>query len=156
MKKLLSIRMLVLLLMISVTVISCEKRRAKKQAEEDEHIILDYVESMGLTASKTDEGLYYVIDQLGTGAYPSAGSNVTVAYIGYFTDGSLFDESPSTGITFNLQNVIEGWTLGIPKFKEGGNGTLLVPSGLGYGPTGTGSIPANQVLIFDVELIDIP
>jgi FKBP-type peptidyl-prolyl cis-trans isomerase len=46
--------------------------------------------------------------------------------------------------------------LGIPKFKEGGNGTLLIPSALGYGSTGTGSIPGNTVLVFDVELIDIP
>jgi len=156
MKKLLSIRVMILLLMVSFTVISCEKRRAKKQAEEDDRIILDYVAEMGLTASKTDEGLYYVVDQLGTGAYPSSNSDVTVAYTGYLTDGSIFDESPSTGITFNLQNVIDGWTLGIPKFKEGGNGILLIPSALGYGSTGTGSIPGNTVLVFDVELIDIP
>ena len=111
---------------------------------------------MGLTASRTEEGLYYVIDQLGTGDYPTVTSNVTVAYTGYFTDGSIFDGSSSSGITFNLQNVIDGWIIGIPKFKEGGNGTLLIPSALGYGPNPTGSVPANSVLIFDVELIDIP
>ncbi len=135
---------------------SCAKRRAAKQAEEDEQIILDYIDEMGLTASRTEEGLYYVIDQLGTGDYPAVTSNVTVAYTGYFTDGSIFDGSSSSGITFNLQNVIDGWIIGIPKFKEGGNGTLLIPSALGYGPNPTGSIPANSVLIFDVELIDIP
>ena len=135
---------------------SCAKRKAEKQAEKDEQIIQDYLQTMGLTSSKTDEGLHYIINQQGTGDYPSSISNVTVAYKGYFTDGSVFDESPSAGVTFNLQNVIEGWTIGIPKYREGGDGILLIPSALAYGTSGSGSVAANTVLIFDVELIGIP
>jgi FKBP-type peptidyl-prolyl cis-trans isomerase len=51
--------------------------------------------------------------------------------------------------------VIPGWTSGIPYFKEGGYGKLLIPSALGYGPSGSGSIPPNTVLVFDVKLIQV-
>ena len=77
-----------------------------------------------------------------------------VAYKGYFTNCEVFDESTS-GITFNLQQVIEGWTLGIPYFKEGGSGKLLLPSALAYGKKGTSGIPENSVLIFDIDLIEV-
>jgi FKBP-type peptidyl-prolyl cis-trans isomerase len=54
-----------------------------------------------------------------------------------------------------LQNVILGWTEGIPYFKEGGSGKLLIPSALAYGPNGTTGIPPNSVLIFEIELIEV-
>ena len=58
-------------------------------------------------------------------------------------------------ITFPLSGVIQGWQEGIPLFKEGGSGILLIPSALGYGSQSVGSIPANSVLIFDINLIDV-
>ena len=51
--------------------------------------------------------------------------------------------------------MIEGWKEGIPYFKEGGVGKLLIPSALGYGPNGNSGIPPNSVLIFDIGLIDV-
>ena len=69
------------------------------------------------------------------------------------TDGTVFDQSTSAGISF-LTNVILGWQEGIPMFSEGGTGKLLIPSPLGYGNRAVGNIPENSVLIFDVELID--
>lgn len=143
-------------LVILLLCASCAKRRAEKQAEKDEQIIQEYLQNMGLTSSKTDEGLHYIISQQGTGEFPNSISNVTVAYKGYYTDGSVFDESTTSGVTLNLQNVIEGWTIGIPKYREGGNGILLIPSALAYGTSGSGSVPGNTVLIFDVHLIAIP
>ncbi|MGC1204529.1 MAG: FKBP-type peptidyl-prolyl cis-trans isomerase [Flavobacteriaceae bacterium] len=55
----------------------------------------------------------------------------------------------------NLKNVIKGWTEGITYFKEGGNGVLLVPSRLAYGPDYYNGIPGGSVLIFDVALISV-
>lgn len=134
---------------------SCAKRKAEKQAEEQNQIILDYIADNNLTATATGSGLYYVIDTQGTGDFPTSSSDVTVAYKGYLVDGTVFDESTAAGVTFNLQGVIAGWTEGIPYFKEGGEGLLLIPSALGYGASGSGSIPGNTVIIFEVELIDV-
>lgn len=104
---------------------------------------------------KTDSGLYYVIDEPGTGKQPTPTSNVTVAYKGYFTNKTVFDAGSTIGVTFNLQQVIKGWTEGIPYFKEGGSGKLLIPATLGYGSNYYNGIPAGSVLIFDVKLISV-
>jgi FKBP-type peptidyl-prolyl cis-trans isomerase FkpA len=117
--------------------------------------ILKYIEDNNLNATKTDSGLYYVINNEGTGTRPTSTSNVTVAYKGYFLDGSTFDQSNSSGISFGLNQVISGWTEGIQLFKEGGDGILLVPYNLGYGANGRGSIPGGAALIFDVKLISV-
>lgn len=121
----------------------------------NEKEIVDYIAKNNLTATKTDSGLYYVVNVAGTGAQPTASSNVTVAYKGYFTNGNIFDQSNASGISFGLNQVIKGWTEGIPYFKEGGSGILLVPAHLGYGSNGSGPIPGGSVLIFDVKLIKV-
>jgi FKBP-type peptidyl-prolyl cis-trans isomerase FkpA len=100
-------------------------------------------------------GLYYVDEETGTGENPDPTSTVRVAYKGYFTNGEVFDESSSAGITFGLNQVIQGGRVGIPFFKEGGRGKLIIPSGLAYGSRPRSDIPANSVLIFDIELIEV-
>ncbi len=121
----------------------------------NEKEIVAYLEKNELTAQKSTSGLHYIINEEGTGEQPTANSNVTVAYKGYFTDGNIFNQSDSKGFTIGLQQVIKGWTEGIPYFKEGGSGVLLIPSHLGYGSTGTSGIPGGSVLIFDVHLISV-
>lgn len=123
-----------------------------QQTDED---IQAYITTNNLNATKSDSGLYYVINEEGTGENPTTSDNVTVAYKGYFLDGTVFDQSDANGISFNLQGVIRGWTEGITYFKEGGSGILLIPSNLGYGSAGRGSIPGGSVLIFDINLVSI-
>lgn len=103
---------------------------------QNEKEITDYIVAKNLTAVKSDTGLYYVINELGEGKQPTATSEVTVVYKGYFTSGKIFDQSKPEGISFSLQQVIKGWTEGISYFKEGGSGVLLIPSHLGYGSGG--------------------
>lgn len=148
-------RVLSILLSIFLLVSSCSKKKAEKQAAEDDAILQSYLTDNGINALKTSSGLYYSIETQGTGVECTVNSTVKVAYKGYFTDGSVFDESSNSGITFNLQQVISGWTEGIPKFKEGGIGKLFIPSALAYGKQGTNGIPPNSVLVFDIHLIDV-
>lgn len=135
--------------------ISCSKDDQKDYTAENDKEIADYIAKKNLTAHKTESGLYYVIDVPGTGTQPTAKSNVTVAYRGTFTDGTVFDQSSSDGLSFNLFEVIPGWTEGIPFFKIGGSGILLVPSRLAYGNDGRGKIPGGAVLVFDIKLIKV-
>lgn len=135
--------------------LSCNKDETQEDIDSrNRDEIVSYIESNNLDAKSTASGLYYVIENEGTGLRPTATSDVKVTYKGYLTDGTVFDQNNS-GITFNLQQVIPGWTEGIQLFKEGGNGILLIPSKLGYGPQGAGDIPGNAVIIFDVELLDV-
>lgn len=123
--------------------------------EKNNNEIIAYINKNNLDAQKSDSGLYYVIDELGSGQQPTATSNVTVAYKGYFLDGKTFDQSDANGISFGLHQVIKGWTEGITYFKEGGKGKLLVPSHLAYGNQGRPGIPGGAVLIFDIHLISV-
>lgn len=117
--------------------------------------IQDYLAKNNLQAQKSASGLYYIIDSEGTGVQPGINDQVQVAYKGYFTNGRVFDQSAADGISFNLQQVIRGWTEGITYFKEGGSGMLLVPSHLGYGFRDYMGIPGGSVLIFEIDLIKV-
>jgi FKBP-type peptidyl-prolyl cis-trans isomerase FkpA len=134
---------------------SCSGDKEIDYVAKNEKEITEYIAKNNLNAQKSDSGLYYVINEAGTGTQPTASSNVTVAYKGYYTNGSVFDESSSAGISFGLNQVIKGWTEGIPYFKVGGNGMLLVPAHLGYGSSDRNGIPGGSVLIFDVKLIKV-
>ena len=151
MKKLLT-ALLALTLFISC---SKDKETTTDFTAKNEQEIKDYIAKNSLTAKRSDSGLYYVISNPGTGANPTATSNVIVAYKGYFTNSSVFDQSSAAGIPFGLNQVIKGWTEGIQYFKPGGNGILLVPAHLGYGSFNYNGIPGGSVLIFDVKLISI-
>ena len=144
-----------ILILVFTLFISCKNDDNVDYTEQNEKEIKAYIEENNLTALKSPTGLYYVINDEGTGLRPTATSDVTVAYKGYFTDGNTFDESDANGISFNLQQVIAGWTEGITYFKEGGNGILLVPSRLGYGDSGRASIPGGAVLVFDINLLSV-
>ncbi len=145
-------------LVVMTLFISCTKDKTAPAIDytaKNEQEIINYIAKNNLTAQRTSDGLYYVINTQGTGMQPTAASNVTVAYKGYFTSGTVFDQSPSAGISFGLNNVIKGWTEGIPYFKAGGSGILLIPSSLGYGSSDYSGIPGGSVLIFDVNLISV-
>ena len=114
--------------------------------------INNYLTTNNLQAEKSTSGLYYIVDNEGTGAYPHPSDQVRVVYKGYFLNGNIFDQSSPEGVSFNLQQVIPGWTEGITYFREGGSGMLLVPSHLGYGSQDYRGIPGGSVLIFEIEL----
>ncbi|MFK7799673.1 MAG: FKBP-type peptidyl-prolyl cis-trans isomerase [Aureispira sp.] len=130
---------------------ACEKENIDEVA-----LIERYIETNNLDAKEGPEGLYYVIEREGTGIQ-AAGvySEVSVNYVGRLINGTEFDRSGSTAFTTTLDRVIKGWQYGIPFFKVGGSGKLIIPSALGYGTRGAGSIPANSVLVFDIELVDV-
>lgn len=146
----------ILALLFVCGVSSCKKSTTEVQdyTTIDKKIIQEYIQEHNLDADSTSSGLYYVIDKPGTGKYPTAYSYVKIRYKGYLTTGKIFDEAKDP-VTFPLQNLIQGWQEGIPKFKEGGEGILLVPSHLGYGDRETSSIPANSVLIFEIKLDEV-
>ena len=144
-----------LLVLILSSCINNDKNSVTNNVNQTENDIIQYIEDNNLTAQRSDTGLYYVIIEQGDGSIPDSNSNVTVSYKGYFLDGSVFDQSSSTGITFNLQQVISGWTEGITYFNEGGEGILLIPSELGYGSNYYNGIPGGSVLIFDIKLLNV-
>ena len=138
----------------SIVVFEIELKSAKSTNYEDD-LIKAFITKKGWSAQTTPEGVYYVIDSVGTGANPTPSSAVTVFYKGYLLNETVFDSRlrPNTPVEFGLSNVIKGWQIGLPKFKAGSKGKLLIPSTYAYGNTATSGIPANSPLIFEIELV---
>lgn len=107
----------------------------------------------------TASGLQYEVVTMGTGAKPTAESQVRVHYAGTLIDGTEFDSSYKRGepAVFGVGQVIRGWVEGLQLMPVGSKWKLHIPSDLAYGPSGGpgGSIPPNSVLVFDVELLEI-
>jgi len=147
-----------LLLTATALLAGCAKQddTAAKQLEADILVIEEFLAQKGWTAERSSSGLHYIIDEPGSGlSYPTPNSLVTVAYTGSFTNGQVFDKTnPGQPANFFLYQVIKGWQEGIRLFRKGGRGKLIIPSGLAYGTNPPPGIPANAVLVFDVELVD--
>ncbi|MEX0883810.1 MAG: FKBP-type peptidyl-prolyl cis-trans isomerase [Cyclobacteriaceae bacterium] len=94
-----------------------------------------------------------------------------VNYTGMLLDGTVFDtsieqvardndmHSPTRnyepyGLILGVSNVIEGWHWALSRMKEGEKVTALIPSAYAYGKNGSGPIPANSVLVFDLDLVE--
>lgn len=109
-------------------------------------------------ATETESGLKYVDHVVGTGDSPRMDQQVTVHYTGKLASNDRkFDSSVDRGepATFPMNGVIKGFSEGLSTMKVGGKRTVFIPSALGYGPRGTGPIPPNADLIFELELIAI-
>ncbi|MBC7922066.1 MAG: FKBP-type peptidyl-prolyl cis-trans isomerase [Ferruginibacter sp.] len=137
-----------------------QENSSLKQKEVDAKLIADYVAKNKLSnVQQTASGLNYLITQPGTGKQAQANDTVSVHYTLKTLDGKAIESSRERGqpfpFTLGQRQVIPGWDEGIALMKEGGKATLIVPSGLAYGPSASGPIAANSVLLFDVELVDV-
>jgi len=107
------------------------------------------------TLTTTTSGLQYAILRNSTAVKANSDtSSVTVDYKGWLDNGTIFDSSyaRSAASTFQLNQVIAGWTEGLKLIGQGGKIQLRIPPALGYGAAGTNGIPANSTLNFIVEI----
>lgn len=93
----------------------------------------------------------------GDGEPAPEGATITAHYTGALcADGTIFQSSHDFGkpITFGLDQVIKGWTVGVPGMKVGGTRRLIIPSDMAYGSVrAAANIPPNSDLVFDIELV---
>ena len=123
-------------------------------AVSEEQAGMVYWEGIDKEAFTTESGLQYKKLIEGTGRKPTAKKRVKVHYRGMLLNGHVFDSSYSSDepVSFGLKSVIKGWTEGIPLMPSGSIYVFLIPSELAYGERGSGVIPPNSPLIFEVEL----
>jgi peptidylprolyl isomerase len=146
----------VLLLMVAVTIPACVQKENRPPVEKKAGDGLPAPEAARTVT--TASGLVYQDVVLGTGSSPVPGKPVKVHYTGTLQNGVKFDSSLDRGIPFDfvigIGQVIPGWDEGLMGMKVGGKRKLTIPPQLGYGAAGSGAIPPNATLLFDVELID--
>ncbi|AAU26880.1 TPA: FKBP-type peptidyl-prolyl cis-trans isomerase [Legionella pneumophila] len=103
-------------------------------------------------------GLQYKVINSGNGVKPGKSDTVTVEYTGRLIDGTVFDSTEKTGkpATFQVSQVIPGWTEALQLMPAGSTWEIYVPSGLAYGPRSVGGpIGPNETLIFKIHLISV-
>ena len=142
------------------SVFSTARSAAKEAARAAQEAADAAIADLKADAEKTASGLMYIMHEEGKGPKPAAGQNVKVHYELKLADGVVVDSSYSRGtpldIPIGVGRVIPGWDEGIQLLNEGSKATLIVPSELGYGPSGAGGvIPPNATLIFKVELVQV-
>ncbi len=110
------------------------------------------------TIVTTNSGLQYIDLKEGSGKSPGHNDQVEIWYTLWLqptkakVDSSVDRGQPAV---FALSGVIPGFAEGLSTMKEGGRRRLIVPPDLGYGATGSSSVPPNSVLVFDVELLQV-
>lgn len=146
---------------IALTATACMKNvsssnNAQAQFNTDTKLIQDYLTGHGITAQQDSVySIFYRIDSMGTGISPKIGDTIQVTYTGRLLNDSIFQKTDSV-VTFLLnQNIIPAWQICVPKIKSGGGITIYSQSYYGYGNAAQPGIPANSVLIFDVQLHNV-
>lgn len=132
---------------IAVTAVAAEEAAVEEESNQEQQ-----------SEATEDVGeLQVIITAEGDGPQAQPGQLVAVHYTGKLDDGTVFDSSVNRGqpIEFVLGTgrVIPGWEEGIAQMKVGDKATLIIPPHMAYGPGGSGPIPPNATLTFDVELV---
>jgi hypothetical protein len=120
-----------------------------------------YAPALGVNIAamtKKGDALYIQDLVVGTGAEAVSGRVLRMTYTGWLINGQRFDTNVGGApfsFTLGAGMVIQGWDLGVAGMKVGGKRKLVIGSALGYGRSGSGPIPPNATLVFDVELVGV-
>lgn len=141
---------------LMMSVVSCDPSK-KLQKQEDDEIQSYLTENPNLNFVRQASGLYYLEVVAGTGLSPVVSDSVYVNYTGKFLDGTIFDSNSIDGVPYGfiVGESIVGFDEGIRLMKAGGKSTLLIPSNLAYGTSGTNGISGFTPLLFDVQLLKV-
>lgn len=140
-----------------------QEAQASRQKGVDEALLQEHFTKNGIKPMKTASGLYYTMSNPGSGKPLQTGMNVTMNYTGTLLNGQKFDSNVDPAFShvqpfkfvLGQGQVIRGWDEGVALFKKGGKGTLYIPSPMAYGERSPSpAIPANSVLVFDIEVVD--
>ncbi|HOI49297.1 MAG TPA: FKBP-type peptidyl-prolyl cis-trans isomerase [Prolixibacteraceae bacterium] len=124
-------------------------------------VYLDSLNRRGYDVDTTAKGVYLVKLQNGEGATPKTGDTLSVMYVGYLMDGTIFDASfyhftdSCWTFVYKVDGAIEGWNEAMAYMNKGSRVEFIVPSGLAYGPKGAGFIPPYSSLIFVAKMKNI-
>ncbi|HEX8548146.1 MAG TPA: FKBP-type peptidyl-prolyl cis-trans isomerase [Cytophagaceae bacterium] len=133
-----------------------QQKAVFEQLAKDTVTIVDFLKSKNIKAKKTENGVYYVVTKPGDGNLLQKGDTAKIFYSGRLLNGQEFDSNIGKEaflVPLGAGQVIYGWEEGLSKLKGGDKATFYIPSPLGYGPQDMGKIPANSILVFDIEVL---
>ena len=128
----------------------------KTQDEADKKLIADYVAAKGLKMQSSASGLQYNIEKQGSGTVaPEDDLIAKMRYNVKLLDGTEIESSKGNGTDMPMNRQTRGVREAISLLKKGGKGSFIIPSTLAYGDRQRGTIPANAILVYDMEILDL-
>lgn len=141
---------LALALLAAVALAWAGTARAVAQSGTNEQFLEWNAQQAGVVT--TASGLQYKVLEAGEGGKPTDADVALISYKGTLRDGTVFDENNRAPLP--VAQVVPGFSEGLKQMQKGGKYRLWIKPELGYGERQTGPIPANSLLVFDVELIE--
>jgi FKBP-type peptidyl-prolyl cis-trans isomerase FkpA len=130
------------------------ENRKKEFAELEKYLQLN-----NMDVQPTENGVYMVVKEPGTGDNPVVGDTIFAEYEGRMLNGNVFDKSHDQDQPFKFvlgrNMVIQGWEEAIPLLRKGARATMVIPSDLAYGAEQFGKLPPYSTLVFDVYIKEI-
>jgi FKBP-type peptidyl-prolyl cis-trans isomerase len=143
---------------IAVTASTAAMARDPENWKKMESFLAANKVKQGVTLNPSGVQWRYIKKGTGQGGKPAPDATVTVRYKGALIDGTVFDQTDpkQPPAVFGLKGLIKGWQEVIPMMSRGDKVEIVLPSEMGYGSRGTadGSIKPDQVLVFEIELLD--
>jgi FKBP-type peptidyl-prolyl cis-trans isomerase len=127
------------------------KKKAAVEIAKEPALIAAYIAKTGKKFQKTASGLQYYTEKPGSGPSPQMGETWVVNYRGTFLNGKEFDKGSAAEMP--LGQMIPGFNEALTLMKAGGKATFVIPSSIAYGDQPRGPIPANSILVFELEVI---
>lgn len=155
-------KVVVCLLVIALLAGSCIKNETgcpavdKKAPASEKQAIKDYLTNNSITANEDGSGVFYSIENYGTGNFPTTCSSIEVTFDGYLTNGNIFEFGDNK--VLNLQHMLPGWRIGVPFIKPGGKIKLYLPPSLAYehrgkkDENGVQLVAPGSIVIYDITL----
>jgi FKBP-type peptidyl-prolyl cis-trans isomerase FkpA len=154
-----------------VILVSCSDSSDDLNKEKEMRLIRQYLESKNINAEPKASGLYFISTQEGSGAKAKLDNWVVISYTARLINDRIFDTTDegiarsnnifSTSLLYGTRRLnvatlaIKGVQEGLVMMREGGRATLIIPSHLGFGSSGTAAIPGYSTLVYDIELIRV-
>ncbi len=140
--------------LFAFSICSCEKQSDFSGSEAEQ--IRQYISSKNLRIDDSTATGFKIsfIKRNPSGSLPKAKQNVNLNYSGTLLSGKKFD-SGNFSFVLAANQVVKGFELGAERVRVGEKATIIFPSALGYGSSGSGSIPSNSPLVFDIEVLSV-
>lgn len=142
-----------LLLSLVAVLSGCSTYSDEELSKFDEKIEA-YLEKEGVVCERSESGLYFNILEEGEGDLIQFQDRVSFKYTGTLLDGSIFDNQQEP-VEFNVADLIGAWKEIMLQIKKGAKVYLAAPPQLGYGSNALDDIPANSVLIYEMEILEV-
>ncbi|PQJ12452.1 hypothetical protein CJD36_001500 [Flavipsychrobacter stenotrophus] len=127
-------------------------------AQQEDKALQDYFTANNIKAKPLASGVYMVVQKPGSGPHIHKRQGVTMFYTGKLLDGTTFDANVGKEplkVHAGLGEVIKGMDIALLEMKYGSKVTIYIPSGVGYGAKAVDGIPANSILVFEIEIIGV-